>query len=538
MSASRRRFAALLLLAWSPSCREHSSICPNGECDADGTGGQAAPGGAAGQAGSSSDDCDKDADCQDDSVCNGSERCQHGVCKPGAAVECEHGLVCTEGASASCRATSPWAFFFTQRALLGLPTAELGLRPLATLGEIDGNVNPLWGGFDWPVFSPDGSRLLLTHLASAGTRLFEVELGDGLPSFRPAPDVPYPGIFGLPRFTRDGRSVLITDDYSGAYWIDLAAEKTWRVSDRWGDRLGTFAPCGKNSWVSGATFSRFGRLTGDDVAETTFGVGPTSVSPDQRYVLWHANEERTVLIDCLDIGKRIDVSASTSLAYWSPDARHFSLDDADGIFRVFAIDEAGNAEEAWSAPSVQSSYWSDDGAHLIVVTDDGWFSLAISHGEVASPRALALSDSPELQQIDASGVLAWVDAEDGSSKQLILADHGGGTKVLLAEEPLESWLFTDWTRGRAFLLRPADDHEELLMLTFDEGEHHERLLFTNEGSLHIELASDGSGLVLVLRDEGALSTYWLALPSDPEAKLPEPLALEEGTYDVTFQPWP
>ncbi len=542
MVASRRRFAALLLLAWSPACREHQSLCPDGACQAtsEATGGQPSLGGAAGQAGSSSDECDEDADCQDESVCNGSERCQHGVCKPGVAVECEHGLVCTEGEKASCQATSPWAFFYTQRTLLGLPTAELGRRPLAKLGEVQGSIDPDWGGFEWPVFSPDGSRLWLKHVAGfSSERLFEVKLGYGVPTFQAPPELPNSGLFGLPQFTRDGRSALVTDDYSGAYWIDLQGTETARISAQWGSALDVFEPCGTNSWVSWATVSRFGRLTSNGVTELTLGPGPITVSPDQRYALWTANEERNILIDCLDVEKQIEVGASAPWGTgWSPSSRHFLQEDSDGSVRLFGLDDAGDIAELWTAPGIHSRYWSDDGAYLIVDTDDGWLSLALSHGALSGLQALTFGGSPNILHVGASGVRAWVDAEDGSTKQLVLATYDGKAKVLLAAQPSESFLYADWTHNRAFLQRPADDHEELLMLTFDEPGLHERLLFTSQGILLVDPASDGSGLALTLQGQDALVMYWLPLPSEPDAEVPDPIALDEGIYGVAFQPWP
>jgi hypothetical protein len=451
--------------------------------------------------------------------------------------------VCTEGAKSSCQATSPWAFFHTHRALLGLPTAELGRRPLVTLGEIEGDLHPVWSGFERLGLSPDGSHLLLKHYSNGSSnRLFDVKLGDGIPILRPVPEVPHPAILGYPEFTRDGRSALITDLYSGAYWIDLLAGTTVRVSDRWGDAQDNFEPCGTNSWVSSGWTSsglpsRFGHLTKDGVEEITLGTGSASVSPDQRYVFWHANDERAVLIDCLDIDKRTDVGASLWTPGWSPSSRHFSLDDADGMFRLFAIDDAGSITELWSAPNVDTSEWSEEGDHLTVVSDDSWFSLAVSRNAVSSPQELKLVGSPQTLENDANGVLAWVTAEDGSSQDLVVADHGGGAKVLLEDQPLETWLDADWTRNRAFLQRPVDDREELVVVTFDEAGPHERQLFTYRGDLFVDLASDGSGLVLILNSEGVVTTSWLSLPSGSEASPAEPITLGEGIYDVTFEPW-
>jgi len=551
MRYGRALGTGLLLFALTGGCREHSGVCGGGACEqtlgTSGTGGSAAgaagesQGAEAGQGGAAAE-CASDLECQDSGVCNGTEQCRSGSCVPGPKLVCEHGMLCREDAAAPCfyETPSPWTVFLAPDRLFGLPTAELGHRPLALLGEAEGLTDSLWAGFAWPTFSPDGRHLLISFSPSqSGEKLFELELGDGLPAFRAVPELPSPGFFSRPDFTLDSSHALISDDFSGAYLLELSGTNIWRISERWGSALGEHRFCGSSKrWVSSGASSHVGQLVAADVVETPLGPGPSLASPDQRYVLWEAGDAAPALIDCLDLDERTGLGRGSSSFAFSPTTEHLALVDADGIFRLLSLDDPSAPVEVWSGADVWGSPgFTADGKFAVLEQGESYVSLALAGAEPASATMLDLSGYVAIEQIAPQGVLAWVDSEDFTTKQLKWAGHDGAVARLLTTEASTSELLdSDLERGTALLTRLVDDHQELLLLRFDAVDYSEQLLYSYQGNIDIKLATDRSGLSLTLREQGQLTTGWLRFPSSDSEPMLEPLG--SSIYDAVFQPWP
>lgn len=557
---------SLLLGVVGGACRPHVSVCDS-DCDdvvapaaAESGGGYGgaggddsgrdspsdiALGGAPEGAAGTTTECARDRDCDDGHYCNGPELCQAGACHPGTPPSCEDGTSCVEGAqTAECAYAepSPWLLLLTNRQLVGLPTAELGKRPLLTLGEYPSL--DLFVGFNDVAFSPDGRHALIDYwVPDFGQQVLDLAFGEGVPKpVERVKNLPNWGVYSEPAFARDGSRALVSESGSGAYLLDLtgptAVPSGLAVPDFEGWEI-EFCQS-HDAWVKTSAPSTLYSLDeGEPVANALDGE-VVAVSPDGLRI-WLRGEHARIM-SCAANAEAGPTGLPDADGTWSPDSRWLLASFDDGSAKLFAVSGALETTELWSNETLGASAWSADGRALLVRLDDGSeprFAYLDLAGDAPVEQPIGLPGTATIGRCSDAGCLAFLPraAEDGLDLLWQPFASNAEPRLLAAQLSGEgSLVWADFTGQRLVLQRATDTGSQLTLTDFQATP--ELSVFDWPGtSIDARPASDGSGLLLQLSDDTGYSNFWLKLP-DPDAGVEASVVpLDIPAYRSAFQPW-
>jgi hypothetical protein len=560
-SAASLAAAALLVLLTAVGCRSELHLCGQG-CGGAGEGASAEAGGAdgggaggtdlaeaAGAGGRSPGGCGTDRDCADGSVCNGDERCDAGRCGLGLSLECDSGTVCTEtGDRERCvyEHRSPWLLLLTTGKILGLPTAELGKRPLLTLGERTSN--GLLVGMNTVSFSSGGQHALVEFLAQdLGQELLSLSFDRGIPEpARGFPNLPNWGRFSDVIFSRDGQRGLISEQYSGTYLLDLSganAKSALLDVPQFYDYDGV-AFCSDNySWLRAGPQTTLYTLADGQPVSSDLGHEydyDVELSLDARKIWLGGDSPR--LVDCAPGATSQPLGIVADSAEFSPDSRWLLLSLADGSTRLLSVAASLVATEAWSGAGVTEWVWSDDAASLLLRTQTdvassyGYFDLSETQPVL---RTLALAGDASILGCGSHGCLASSSDQARPAQALLFQAFDAEAKPSVvggdAAEPA-SVVLADFARNRLVLQRSNPLGNELRLTDFT-GAAERHLFDWVAGSVEVALASDDSGVLIRVKDNIEFSNFWVAFPATADDE-PTVVTLDVPAYRSEFQPWP
>lgn len=551
--------AALLLGLLGGACRPHLSVC-DGDCDerpappasgGGGAGAESADGGetangaapsSAGAAGAPTNACREDRDCDDGVFCNGAERCREAVCVAGAQLACEDGTACqeraTEGACVYAE-PSPWLVLLTNRQIVGLPTTQIGRRPLLTLGERPSD--DLFIGFNDVAFSPDGAHALIDYMVpDFGQQVLELAFDEGIPKpVERVKNLPNWGSYSVPVFSRGGERALLFEGGTGPYLLDLTgpaavpSSLALPASYGWDTKF-----CrSHDAWVMGSSPATFYSLASGELVSTEVGGQVVAVSPDGERAWLRGESSR--IVSCGAEPELGPTGLPDAGGSWSPDSRWLLATLDDGSAKLFSVSSSLETTEVWSTEALGASVWSPDGGALLVRVDDdetSRFAFLDLEAEAPVERALALPADASIDRCSDDGCLVLVPrAEQGFD--LIWQPFSTNTAAAvlateLGSEDAVEW--ADFAQRRLVLRRFTATGSELTLADF-EGSPEQALFTWSDGSLESTPASDGSGLLLQLSDDYGYSNFWLPFAGSNAASAVVPL--DVPAYRIAFQPW-
>jgi len=556
---------ALLLGVLGGACRPHVAVC-DGDCDdaltpASSNGGAAGAGdddslsderGGSGSseagapaAGAPSAECQRARDCDDGIFCNGDEGCLDGACVPGTEVACDDGTTCVEReAEAACvyAEPSPWLLLLTNREIKGLPTAEMGKRPLLTLGERP--TDNIFVGYNDVTFSPDGAHALIDYLLpDFGQQVLELSFGDGVPkAAEGVKNLPNWGSYSVPTFSYDGKRALLYEGGSGAYALDLsqpvAVPSSLPLPFFYGWEI-SFCQS-PNEWLIGSTPATLYSLESGEVHPTEVGGEVVAVSPDGQKVWLRGEDPR--LASCSARPELGPLGLPDGDGSWSPDSRWLLVKLDDYSAKLFSVSDTLETTEVWSTEGLDSYSWATDGRALLVHRDEDpeapfvYLDLTV---EAPLEQELALPDDARIDYCEADGCLVFVPRADETLDLLWqpFSTHVAPT-ILTTQLAAESDLqWADLAHDRLLLQRAADAGSKLTLADLETSS--EQVVFEWPGSsLDALPAPDGSGVHLRISDDTGYSSFWLTLPMAGSDAAPSVVPLDVPAYRRAFQPWP
>lgn len=503
-----------------------------------------------GGAGSTSQ-CETDLDCDDGRACTGEERCSASVCEGGTPIECDGGTVCDEtDPDEPCvyARSSPWLVLLSYEKVLGLPTAELGKRKLLTLGQRVGT--GVFVGMNAIAFSPNGRHALIDFWApDFGQAVLEVSFNRGVPA--PAhnlENLPNWGSYSVPTFSHDGARALVSEVDSGAYLLGLAGRRgessQLDVPTFRGDEV---AFCSDDhTWLRSGPKTTLYTLTDGHALANDLGHDDqydVELSPDARKI-WLGGESPR-LVSCAGEATSAPLGVVAESAEFSPDSRWLLLSLADGSTQLLSVAESLTAAEVWSGSSVAEWFWSDGAGALLVrletevASSYGYFDLSQSPPVL---RTLALDGAASILGCGSSGCLARSPEQADSAEALLFQPFN----VEAAPAPIgdasgapATVALADFQRGRLVLRRTSEMGHELTLTDF-AGAPERQLFDWDKGSVHVDLASDDTGVAIRVEDDNqhSYSNFWVTFPTtaEPDAKV---VSLDvAGGHQTVFQPWP
>jgi hypothetical protein len=554
------------------SCRGHRELCEREECapgltnaqggasDEQPSSGAAAP---VGQGGQRPPECTVDADCDDARRCNGVETCLVERCSAGKDVECGNGTVCNEAAVELCvyEQPSPWVIATSFESLLGLPLDELekgGEMVELARRERD----ELLTGFDHVWWSPNGRVAVVRSFEDRmGSRMHLMRFGAGLPSkLESIPEVPNWGNFWeAPVFTADSARVMIVDNYSGTYVVDLtdpAAPTTTLGSDTPDTEgtLGVVALCrDSDTWVAVDDDYSYFLATASDgqVSTVALGDGNVTVSPDGRLIAIDVEGEEgdssLELRPCSADTWVAPLGAGYRLEF-SPDSRLIAVEltEYDGGMSVASLADPQHPSTIWSdaaaSPPLGPWFTPDSGRLMAELSDTTEEDptvhvLNLSSGEI---KPLGLGPYARVVEVGEQALLAWSVDFAAEPRDLVWQafDRDAAPLVIVSDSDRQE---TSLERVRfdpasVFVSRMVGEDTEFGTLRFDASKPTLAAPFVFPGLLsRIEPAPDRRA-VLLLMQKGLIDgkLFWISYSESGEAS--EPRMLPGNPLFLSIQP--
>jgi hypothetical protein len=547
--------ASLLALA---GCRPSLDLCADGcatagdtsHVDDGGAGGRQAAGGSpSATAGDGGDPavCETNVDCADDLVCNGDERCEDGVCVAGKALACDGGMTCSEsdpGEPCAYATPSPWLLLLSSETIWGLPTTELGKRPMLRLGSRPSS--GLLVGMNDVAFAPGGQHALVEFLAEDfGKTVLELSFGRGIPdAARPVANLPIWGSYSTPVFSPDGSRALLADYDVGTYLLDLS-----------GTRAQVAPIDAPIDWVDDVAFcsdSRTWLRIGDQTALYAETSGqPKAIdlehneeydvrlSPDAR-MIWLGGESQR-LVACAPDARSEALGVLADKAEFSPDSRFLLLTLADGSTKLLSVTESLTTTEVWSGSDVLDWTWSEGAGSLLlhfeadVTTSYGYLALSREQPELVT---LALDGAASILGCGRDACLARGPTQDDTQGPLLLQplEANAAPIVLGNDSSMAEVVLADFEHDRLLLQRVAAEGNELVLTDF-AGAPERRLFEWKGGKITLRIPGDDSGIQIGIQDNVEFSNYWATLPQKA-GDAAQVIQLDPVAYSAGFQPWP
>jgi hypothetical protein len=487
--------------------------------------------------------CDDDADCRDASACNGAERCEARACVPGEPLHCDAGTTCDDDFPAEpCgfAKPSPWLLLYNHRRLWGLPTLEIGKRPLVDLGPYDDPTSNS-AGLDTLYLSPDGRRALfgLTTF-DLGRSILELSFGRGIPEpLHKIANIPAWGLYTAPYFFPESQGAVIQDSNTMSYWLDFSGERAVpsplpflqeeaELLQVCRDRRG-FLPTPDSAELV--------YLDGGEWRETELGSGGKTLSPDRRLIFIAGDEARVV--HCDSSAESASLGVTVTGWSWSGDSRHLFVRLPDATRKLYRVSPELTVSELWSGAVALGDWaWSSDRSKLLLRRSGDSPSYAYLDLSEASPvlHELGLPGIAQEPMCGGDGCLALIEEQPGAGSQLVFQPFDSARKLVpLASSPTPDWSMrsTDLERHRIVLERSTGEGErELRLLDFGQEPVSDRSIcaWDAEENPWVLVASDDSGVVVGGIDQG---WRWFSLI---EADAP-PVTLDVPAYVAWFQPW-
>ena len=224
------------------------------------------------------------------------------------------------------------------------------------------------GSYDWPRVSPDGTRFVVGHVELAEAELWVHELDSG----RNYP-LPAPGSNGEPAWTPDGRRVAYSTYARGG-----GGDIHWQLAD--------------------------GSGSSEELLSDTFGLWPTSFSPDGRELAYYGTGDGEDAIWILSIDSEGAGAVSPRRAVNGPGVQRAGAFSPDGNWFAYSSDESGR-DEIYLRPYPDldarryivsrdggvDPHWSADSRELFYRNGDAMLVAEISpdsEAVVGSPREL------------------------------------------------------------------------------------------------------------------------------------------------------
>jgi hypothetical protein len=560
------------------SCRGYRELCEADGCAVAAAGDQGgasseqpsslagAPGAAGTRGGEGEPECSDDADCDDERTCSGRERCVDERCVPGDDVECYHGTDCVEASAELCvyRRPSPWVIAMSLETVVGLPLDEL---------EEDGEMIQLaqqeraraLTGFAELWWSADGRFALVRSLEDrVGTRMHLLRFGAGLPSkLESIPDLPNWGDFlNDPVFSEDSKRVVIVDNYSGTYVVDLTdpAAPVTTLSGSDGPDSESVAirskPCASpNTWVARDEDDNYiltSRSNGE-LTSTPLG-GDVTVSPDGRLlaVALQGDEEGEQ--------RQIELRPCSSETWvtplgpgygheFSPDSQNIALEltEYSGGMSLISLADPQSPKTIWSDAAASPPYgpwFTPDGARLMPQLRESpdedltLHVLDVTNGET---RTLGLPPYTDVAAMGAHALLAWAPNIASEPRDLLWQafEREAAPLVILNDSAQHEAMLHDvrFDRESVFISRPVGDDTEVGMLRFDASEPVRPAPVILPGSLGmLEPARDRRSLLLTMMS-GLMSGNVFSISYSEAGEASKPRLLFEGAWFVSIQPW-
>lgn len=553
---------AFVAIASVAACRSHQQVCDEATCGNLGGAGRGAdatepePEAMAGAAGGAPEpECRRDQDCANDLRCDGSEHCSSGKCEAGAALECDHGTGCVEGAEARCLYEQPsqWMLVSSLDTLFGIRIADIGNDPkLIALAERPRKATLT--GFDEVFWAPNGLAALVRSAEQEfGFRLELLRFGAGLPSqLLPLPDVPNWGDFYRPpAIAWDSTRALVTDGYSGTFQVDLSESgaPTQLIAPRAAIDYCQFCRDSR-SWLQTPpddTPSLATLVDGEILLREL--AGGTEVSADGRVLSTYLRDDDenllgTRLSACSGEAWEVEFLEGSSV-FLSPDSKLAVVSPAAGGSRLVSLEDPANPIEIWSHPDASPSNsptFVADGQKLLVSAtgDDDVRSLHVVDfaQAAAQPVSLRLPGDAVIDLVTDSWLLAWAAGADDSRQLLWQSLAPTERPVTVLSDATDDDIVLHALGTDAVLLqRELDETTELSILHLEAGFVTVEPVTSFSGTVsEIEPARDGSGFAVIVRGTFIDSkAYWIPLT---ESGAGEPLLLSERAYNVSLQPWP
>ncbi len=557
----RRRWWFVVVAAAAVGCRSHRPVCEDSFCV--NAGGRAEPSGGAptqpdddvddvvagasgngGADGGSGASCQDHLECDNGVRCDGVERCTANGCEPGELPECSSGTSCDEEAPELCvyPEASPWLVVTAVDKLLGLPTAELGRRPLIELGSrprIDA-----WTGFDDVFWAPDGRFLAVqTAEIQLGLGVSYLRFGAGLPTpLARLPELPswVAGANGAIAFSPDSRYFFASDRDSAGFLFDLDAPA---LEPRALSQLTLDFCASPGSWVTGGEVQT---LRDGEVGTRALPPGNAALSPDRRLIAVERVGEDDeslgiVLTACGDDAWQVELSGDDAM--FSPSSQLLWVEDyATGVV-VWSLVEPSSPELVLRVSD--ELYYrreiSPHGRYLLAEDDAAYYALDLTAGPEPSPIRLGIPRESDIVQLRDDGVLAWSAwSGDGPRELLWLPLPSAPSPIVLHEEADSSAeLLFDARVPSAFFIGTDDGQTStLLRVELDAAEPAARLLLTVDGNVsQWVLASDGSGVAFGVQS-GTVEQAPFFAAFQADGTLGEPIRIAQTGYRLRFQPWP
>jgi hypothetical protein len=451
---------------------------------------------------------------------------------------------------------SPWLLVIPSGDLVGLPTKQLGERPLIQLADRPGD-SPLefFSGIHW---SPDGNlAVLYVDLEQFGCRYEYLRFDHGLPSEASLlPDVPnWSSGCRAPEFSKDSRFTSVNDPATGTYLLDFQRPEiaTYFVPLVDGVDSDLEFCAVSSSWLrwalpEGESVGPTWRaaLDGETIKESRLDdYGWASASPNGELVTFDRGISSEglwlgfVLAPCATDDWSVEFANS---GYWgfSPDSSFlwaevepnyervlYSLAEPSEPERLFADSDLGCELTSSFTPDSRYGIASMDGLHYLVDTRGG---------KSQTPSPLRLPQQATLAALRNRALLAW--SAEGSTL-LWQAVPASRAAVPVLDATSNSTLFDDAVDPeRVWLVRRDAGKSELFSIILDGMPPVPRLQLEVDGELeNVVLAPDASGLAFSLRSEDASpGLYWAAL--DASGALSERILLATTFVTFGFQPWP
>lgn len=544
--------ASLLALA---GCRPSLDLCADGcatagdtshvdDGELGGAGGR--PSGAAGDGGAPAV-CETNDDCADALVCNGDELCEDGVCVAGKALTCDGGMTCSEsdpGEPCAYATPSPWLLLLSSETIWGLPTTELGKRPMLGLGSRPSS--GLLVGMNEVAFAPGGRHALVEFLAEDfGKTVLELSFGRGIPdAARAVANLPNWGSYSTPVFSPDGSRALLADYDIGTYLLDLSGTRAQVTPiDAPIDWVDDMAFCSDSrTWLRiGDQTALYAETSGQPKAidlehNEEYDV---RLSPDAR-MIWLGGESQR-LVACAPDARSEALGVLADKAEFSPDSRFLLLSLADGSAKLLSITESLTTTEVWSGSGVLDWSWSEGAGSLLLhveaegITSYGYLVLSHEQPELV---ALALDGAASISSCGRDACLARGPTQDDTPGPLLLQplEANAGPISLGNDSSTAEVLLADFEHDRLLLQLTNEDGNELLLTDFAGAPAH-RVFDWKSGEITLRSPGDDSGIQIGIKDNVEISNFWLVFPRETngEATL---FQLDPTAYNAGFQPWP
>jgi hypothetical protein len=564
---------AVLLLA---SCREHRELCGAGGCAVAGTGDQGgasneqpsgpagAPGSAGSPGGAGEAECSDDTDCDDERTCTGRERCVDERCVAGDDVECDHGTDCVEANAELCvyKRPSPWVIAMSLETVSGLPLDELEQGEEMIQLAHQERTRALTGFADlW--WSPDGRFAIVQSLEDRlGSRMDLLRFGAGLPSkLESIPDLPNWGDFwDDPVFSEDSKRVVIVDNYSGTYVVDMTdpAAPVTTLGDSDAPEADSATIVGtrcasSNAWVARDEDDNYvlTSRSNDELTSTPLGDYVT-VSPDARLIAVRVKGDEDD-VPQIELRPCSPETWATPLGRgyrheFSPDSQTiaFELTEYGGGMSLISLADPQSPKTIWSDAAASPPYgpwFTPDGARLMPQLrenpdeDPTLHVLDVTNGET---RTLGLPPYSDVAAMGAHALLAWSPNITSEPRDLLWQafEREDAPTLILSDSAQHQAIVHDvrFEPGSVFISRPVGDNTEVGMLRFDASEPTRPAPVVLPGSLgRLEPARDRRSLLLTMLSglvRGDL--FWISYSEEGEASKPR-LLLEEAWF-VSIQP--